>query len=129
MGDALRAQALFTVGSDSVGFDSGRETATDLALLAAWELLFGSSDGGDGLVDRGSAQAFNPSTGNWIPGPLWTWLDLKANHNQARYDDYFMENKVFDRISDTVYSGYPGSYIGEFGMNLPYSAINHDFSR
>jgi hypothetical protein len=129
MGDASRTKPIYTVGSDSAGFDSGTETSADLGLAAVWELLFGSTNGGDGLVDRDSAQGFNPASGNWIPGPLSTWIDMKANHNQARYNDYNLQDKIWDRISDQVYSGYPGSYIGEYGMNLPYSAANHDWSR
>jgi hypothetical protein len=129
MGDALRAQTLFTIGSDSVGFDSGPETRTDLALAAVWTLLFGDTDGGDGLVDRPSAHGFNPSTGNWIAGPLTTWIDMKANHHQARYNDYYMHETVYDRITETRHSNYPGSYIGEFGMNLPWSTIYQDYSR
>lgn len=127
MGDAFRTTTLFTVGSDSVGFDSGNEESEDIALLAAWELLFGNSDGGDGLVDRPSAQAFNPATQDWIPGALATWLDMKANHHQGRHDDF--SGPIWDRLADLHTSNYPGSYIGENGMNLPWSALNQDQSR
>ena len=143
MGDDYRTRNIFTVGSDSVGADShpawggasNEDADRDSKLQLIWNYVyddeFPDDTGGDGLVPRYSAQGFNPGTGNWIPGPLWTWIDSKHNHNHGRYNLHSTD--VWDRLN--AFPAAPtenfrlGSYIGSYGMNLPWSAINHTISR
>jgi hypothetical protein len=132
MGDSLRNKSLYTIAGDSVANsstpiecpdDASEGEPDDDRLRNAWFVLFpGHTDGGDGLVDRGSAHGFNPSTNDWMPG-VTTWIDMKANHHQGRHDDHV--GCIWDRLNEQRYSDYPGTYIGHYGFNLPWSGENH----
>lgn len=87
--DAFRSQHIWGVAGLSTGPESREQgcpgTNNDCLLSVAWGAIYPNNDeDGDGLVERYSAQGWNPSTGQWLTGMV-TWIDSQSNHNQGRY--------------------------------------------
>jgi hypothetical protein len=150
MGDAGRYRTIYTVGGDSVEDDAGEGMDADGDLQTAWGgvcyrrawfngwgalcgvpgvAVFTFNDvAGDGLVELASAGGTILKASfvavithtNVIAGARRNWLNIHDNHNQGRYDMH--SAPIHDLIGNATQNNYPGSYIGQYGLNLPCSA-------
>jgi hypothetical protein len=126
MGDVSRQEAdrwIFTIGGLSTGPESREGSCPgnndDCKLAAAWAIVHPSDNvAGDGLVERDSAQGFNPAVPEWVPG-FWTFIDADLNHNQGRYNmhvasywDYILNNQSWQE-------DYIMTHVGMNILNMP----------
>ena len=139
MGDAGRSKTLYTMATRR--WDSGNGGVVDGLISGAWDCLgyvghwyepWVRTVPGDGVVFesagagqyRESGSATNPTWGNkswsngqWVQGARRDWVRMDHNHEHSRLDD--LSRPLTDNIRGVSTSGFPGSYIGAYGLSLP----------
>ena len=136
LSDSFRSTRMYTYATRR--WDASTNETNDSLLSGAWDCLgyvghwytFHGDTAGDGLVTMQSGRAqyersgsatgsfgsMSWSSGTWVVGARTSWVEASFDHHQVRHD--LQTGSIDNRMTGANSSNYPGSYIGQNGMQL-----------